>query len=118
MSEEKAKEEPKNLSEEAFAEYATNFFDDVIMKTLTSKGKQYSGDKSTNALVNFLEGAKVMNTSPQSYLLTVATKHWLSLGLWASGKSQQNVVGIVERCKDVIIYMLLLIWMLDTDQVE
>lgn len=106
---------PRDLSEETFAKYASSFFGQSIMKTLTNKGTQYSGD-TPNALVNFLDGSKVINITPQSYLLAMATKHWLSLGLWASGKSKQNNDQIVERCKDVIIYMLLLVWMVDTDQ--
>lgn len=104
-----------DLSEAAFAKFASNEMDEVLSGLLKEKGSQYSGH-ADNALVNFLDGSASVGMSPANYLMALATKHWHSIGLWSSGKSDMSIDLVCERAKDIIVYMLLLIWMLRTHQ--
>lgn len=109
-----AKGKVVDLSEKAFADYAIGQVS-MIMDLLKRKGDQYSG-ASNNALINFLEGSKVVGQTPANYLMAIATKHWHSLALWSLGKSNKPVGEICERAKDIVVYMLLLMWMAETHQ--
>jgi hypothetical protein len=80
-----------------------------IMELLKGKGEQYTNG---DALTNFRTNAGFLGLSPKMYLMVLATKHWHALLLNAQGKAKsQKELG--ERAKDVIVYMLIYLFMLD-----
>ncbi len=91
----------KDLSQHQFQREAEKFFQSEIMPLLKRKGAEYSNEK---AFVNFEEGSALHGISPEKYLMIQATKHWHNLCKNPEGNN-------LERCIDIIIYMLLLIMM-------
>jgi hypothetical protein len=104
-------------SEKAFGLFAKAKLDEIL-KLQEEKGKGYSGGGDNNALTNFEQGSSAIGVEPQLYLMIMATKHWHSIGLWSSGKSKSLSSIIIERCMDVIVYMLLLMFMIELQKPE
>lgn len=92
------------MTQEEFQQAAETFFHNDILPLLQNKGAQYSNGR---AFVNFEEGSALFGITPGKYLMIMATKHWHNLC-----KNPDYPNGpVVERCIDIIVYMLLLIMM-------
>lgn len=100
-------------SEKEFSEFAYTVLKSITSK-LEEKGEQYTD--GTDALSNFTRGSEETNLYPAHYLMVMANKHWHSLVLWASKKVNQSTEDVVERCTDIIVYMLLLMFMKTTNR--
>lgn len=94
-----------------FTSFAGFIFNNLILPVQHKKGQEYTNND--DAFVNFDMGAQILKMSPEQYLLVMATKHWAALSIWSQGKvgAPPTVDEIFQRCIDIIIYMLLLMFM-------
>jgi len=102
-----------NKTQEDFQKWSRQYLLDLHAQ-LRRKGDQYSKEE-TYALLNFREAAKVWSTTEAYQILQYATKHWvLMVDKTQTARfhilSPQEKRMIEESARDMIIYMLLLIF--------
>jgi hypothetical protein len=78
---------------------------------LNQKSDRYSSNE--DRLHNFKEGAKLLNTSPEKYLMSLVTKHWIALNDMMMREnlyplSESDWKKFHDMQVDIINYMLLL----------
>ena len=91
----------------------------ALLKTVTYKGTQYTGeDRST--FLNFEEGSKLASTTKEHYLMVQATKQWFVIADWSKDGSleQANAREVGQRIFDVLVYCLILLFMLAVKEEE
>jgi hypothetical protein len=88
-------------------------FDDLIksrfhksVETMRGKAVDYATDEER--LQNFYDGAELMMITPEQYLLTLVTKHWLAIRDAVVQNANMDRVWVEEKVGDVINYMILL----------
>jgi hypothetical protein len=78
--------------------------------TLIKKGEEYSID--SDKLINFKDGSRMLNISPEHYLICLMTKHICSIFNIVQ-KSEQNLIVseelLWEKFIDAINYLILLL---------
>lgn len=100
-------------TQEDFQKWVKPYVEDLLA-LLSRKGEQYS-KRETYALHNFREAAKIWETTEAYEILQYATKHWVMLidktqtARFADLTPQEHR-QVEESARDMIIYMLLLIF--------
>lgn len=92
-------------------DFAERLWSRGLRQLLQKKGDQYAGQED-HALANFMEAAKIWDSSIPEEMLQYATKHWCFLVRWAKdGASTMRDKARVSAW-DIIIYMILLLFWL------
>jgi len=96
-----------------FQEWAKTYLKE-IHSLLQGKGGQYSKTE-IKALHNFTQASKIWESTEAYQILQYATKHWVFLvdkakdGRWGN-LTPKEMRQVEESARDMIIYMLLLIF--------
>jgi hypothetical protein len=98
----------------ALRSFAEALWDRIIRTLVVDKGDQYTSPH--NALENFEQAAAIWETSVPHEILQFATKHWSFLVHWAKTGYARGRIGekARESAWDMIVYMLLLLFLLQT----
>ena len=98
-------------TQETFATYAEDTFNEVLLPTLRIKGEEYTGQELP-VHWNFTSRAKLLNMHPPHVIVSDVSKQISGIAKWSGslGLDMAQKIGdqIRERIDDVIIYMLLL----------
>ncbi len=101
-----------STSQEQMRDTAINVFKSVILPKMDAKGKQYAPD---NAYANFESGAAMSGLTQEAFLISLATKHWVWLCVWASGqRPDASKEELLDRMADIIIYLFIL-WSMESN---
>ena len=88
-----------------------------VLDLLQSKGKQYTGE-SESVFANFEGGSEIAQDTKEHYLFTQASKQWYVVSDWSKRGTleEAEIREVVQRLLDILVYVLLLLYMLQTKQ--
>lgn len=91
--------------------FAKQLWSGILEGLLERKGRQYAGQED-HALANFMEAAKIWDSSIPEEILHYTTKHWVFLIRWARGDTSNMRGKARVAAWDMIVYMILLLFWL------
>ena len=102
----------------AFRNFAERLWKEIIEKLATTKGNQYTD--THNAFENFEQHAKAWDTDVPQAILQLAQKHWSYMIRWTKLARAENgrMAKARESAGDLIVYLLLLLFWISTQEKE